>query len=67
MLCLKTYRRHSSTYIKGEEYDVKKETVEADEKYMGEILWKKNGAEKDKTIEEKPKKTTRKKVAKKTK
>ena len=45
--CKKEYKRHGERYEAGKEYDVSKETVEADEKYFGETLWE--GGEKKKT------------------
>ncbi len=39
MKCIKDYRRHSNTYLKGNEYDVSAETIAADETYLGEQLW----------------------------
>lgn len=37
--CIKDYKRHSNTYLKGQEYDISAETSAEHEEYFGEQLW----------------------------
>lgn len=70
--CIKDYRRHGSTYLAGNEYDVDGTLVEEHETYFGEKLWatsksqekreevQKEETAKEETAEPTPKKTTKK-------
>ncbi len=53
--CKKEYKRHSTRYQAGEEYDISKEKAEADEAYFGEKLWATGTKKADKTPEEEAK------------
>jgi len=54
-ICKKEYKRHGERYQAGEEYDISKEQVEADEKYFGEKLWGGGAKKADEASEEKAK------------
>lgn len=47
MKCLKDYKRHSALYLKGEEYNIDKETIKEHETYFGEKLWEGKTAKKE--------------------
>ena len=63
--CIKDYRRHGSTYLKGSEYDVDGTLVEEHEAYFGEQLWATTSKSQEKREEVQKEETPKKKTTKK--
>lgn len=52
MKCIKDYRFHGATYVKGKEYPIKPEVAETHERYFGMELWAKTKSKSEEKREE---------------
>ncbi len=48
MKCIKDYRFHGATYLKGKTYEIKEEVAKEHERYFGLDLWAKKSEKSDK-------------------
>jgi len=59
MKCIKDYRFHGATHIKGNNYDIKEEVAKEHERYFGLKLWATKSADKKTSDKGASKKTSK--------